>query len=73
MTIKETDSGGHGDWSAGMKQCMGAAIFRENVGKLPRDHRILVADETDTELVFAWDDEFIDHHEPNWGNNGRTK
>lgn len=71
QTIRETDDDGHGDWSQ-MKQCMGAAIFRENVGKLPRDHRILVADAPDTELVFAWDNEFIEHHEPNWENHGSS-
>lgn len=61
-TIKTVDETGHGEWSE-MKQCTGAAIFRANVGKLPRDHRVIAADEPDTELVFAWDDEFIDHHE----------
>lgn len=61
-TIKTVDDTGHGEWSE-MKQCTGAAIFRANVGKLPRDHRVIAADEPDTELVFAWDDEFIDHHE----------
>lgn len=62
-TIKETDDAGHGDWETGMKQCTGAAIYRTNVGKLPRDHRVLTSDRPDYETVFSWDDEFIAHHE----------
>lgn len=46
----------------GMRQCAGAAQFRKNVWKLPRDPKIAVAEERDTETVFAWNDEFLEHH-----------
>lgn len=48
-----------------MTQCAGAAIFRANVFKSPR---WATADEhlpRDTDTVFAWNDEFKDHHEFN--------
>lgn len=43
-------------------QCAGAAIFRRNIAKLPRDHSLLMLPR-DTELVFASGDEFRAHHE----------
>lgn len=42
-------------------QCAGAAIFRANVCKVPKDARHLQC-EPNTELVFADDKEFIQHH-----------
>lgn len=50
-----------------VRQCAGAAIFRQNVAKSPR-----VADDAahsfcpDVATVFATDTEFVDHHEPNY-------
>lgn len=57
-TIKYTGQ----DWKE-MRQCAGMAIFRANIFKTPRHPRVVRADERNTELVFAWDDEFIAHHE----------
>lgn len=48
------------DWE-GTLQCRGAAIFRRNVGKLPRDSRV-VTGPADTERIFNTPEEFIDHH-----------
>lgn len=63
MTIKTRDENGYGDWShPAMRQCRGAAIFRRNVGKSPRDTAV-PAGPRDTETVFATNDEFINHHE----------
>lgn len=42
-------------------QCAGAAIFRANVMKSPRDRSALCLP-ADTVNVFAWDDEMIKHH-----------
>lgn len=51
------------DWSdEGLRQCAGAAQFRTNVFKSPRNTQIAVAASRDTETVFAWNDEFLDHH-----------
>lgn len=62
LTIKDTDSEGHGDWEhPAMRQCRGAAIFRENVLKSPRNPEV-VTGPTDTQSVFATNDEFIEHH-----------
>lgn len=57
MTVKSDDQ----DW-AELRQCGGSAIFRANVCKTPRHPNVAVADEPDTQLVFAWDDEFVEHH-----------
>jgi hypothetical protein len=43
-------------------QCVGAATYRANVVKAPRDPRALRA-EKDKGRVFATPQEFIDHHE----------
>lgn len=43
------------------KQCAGAAIFRDNVCKLPRDPAVIVLP-SDTVKVFATGNEFIAHH-----------
>ncbi len=42
-------------------QCAGAAIFRGNICKSPRDPETLVLP-SDRTKVFAWDNEFLDHH-----------
>lgn len=57
MTIKHNDQ----DW-AELRQCGGSTIFRANICKTPRHPNVAVADETDTEQIFSWDGEFIDHH-----------
>lgn len=66
MTIKHThvdeDGDPAGDWDdPAMRQCKGAAIFRGNISKSPRHPQILRA-EQDYELVFGWDNQFIEHH-----------
>ncbi len=43
-------------------QCAGAAIYRANVGKVPRDQTLLKL-AADRNLVFAGPGEFIRHHE----------
>ncbi len=54
---------GQKGWDApGVKQCRGAAIFRENVCKSPRDPSV-VTGPLDKESVFAWNDEFLAHHD----------
>lgn len=42
-------------------ECAGAAIYRANVGKLPRD-RALMRPRADTAAVFATPLEFLAHH-----------
>jgi hypothetical protein len=42
-------------------QCAGAAIYRANVGKLPRSKALLVLP-SDKTLVFAGPQEFLEHH-----------
>lgn len=49
------------DWSE-LKQCRGAAIFRANVAKLPRNPKVAVGPE-DHEHVFSSSKEFLEHHE----------
>lgn len=43
-------------------QCAGAAIYRNNVHKSPRDASLLILPR-DTRTVFASPQEFLDHHE----------
>lgn len=64
MTIKRTDGDGHGDWAdPAMRQCAGAAIFRLNVHKLPKNPtEATYLAERDEALVFATNAEFIEHH-----------
>lgn len=50
-----------GGWGESTRQCKGAAIFRENVFKSPRNQTI-AAGPADTERVFGTNAEFIDHH-----------
>lgn len=49
------------DWSE-LRQCAGAAIFRANVCKTPR-HPMVARAKPNTEAVFSWNDEFLEHHE----------
>lgn len=42
-------------------QCAGAATYRGNVGKLPRDQELLRL-APDREAVFSRPDEFLEHH-----------
>ena len=44
-----------------VRQCAGAAIFRANIWKLPHNPNI-ARGPRDTDTVFAWNDEFTDHH-----------
>jgi hypothetical protein len=48
-------------WAPGVHQCRGAAIFRENVMKTPRNPTVALGPE-DTETVFANNKEFLEHH-----------
>lgn len=48
-------------WTPKTLQCAGAADFRANIAKLPRDSAVLVGQRNDA--VFALPQEFIDHHE----------
>lgn len=63
LTIADSDEDGNGDWNQpGMRQCAGAAIFRANICKSPRNPEIARLPQ-DRENVFSWNDEFIAHHE----------
>ena len=44
------------------RQCGGAAQYRRNVCKLPKNPEVAVADEPDTEKVFGRSTEFFEHH-----------
>ncbi len=55
MSIKED-----GEWD-GAKQCRGAAMYRANVAKRPRNPDVAVGP-VDRELVFSRPDEFTTHH-----------
>lgn len=52
-TLELDDTGPH--------QCAGLAVFRSNVGKLPRDPEVQVLP-SDRENVFSSNAEFINHH-----------
>jgi hypothetical protein len=56
LTIEEDDN-----WdSHNVRQCAGVAIFRSNIGKLPRDPQVLTLP-ADRDTVFGYG-EFVDHH-----------
>ena len=60
VTIKPGRS--EAEWDdPGLKQCRGAAIFRANVFKLPRNPQI-VTGPADHDRVFSSNEEFITHH-----------
>lgn len=60
-TIVDAGEDGIGDWDDPLiRQCKGAAIYRANVLKRPRDPEVARA-ERDTETVFSWG-EFEAHH-----------
>lgn len=52
-----------GGWEGSTRQCRGAAIFRRNVLKSPRNPSVAVGPK-DTEHVFASNAEFLAHHAP---------
>lgn len=61
-SIKDGHGRGEAEWDdPGLRQCKGAAIFRANIHKLPRDPAIAVGPK-DTTTVFANNAEFITHH-----------
>jgi hypothetical protein len=51
---------GDDEWE-GASQCAGAATFRANTGKLPRNPEV-ARGQRDTTGVFASADEFLAHH-----------
>lgn len=62
LTISETDENGVGSWDQDkIKQCRGAANYRRNVGKSPRNPNALVGEQDDS--CFASPMAFKDHHE----------
>lgn len=53
-----------GNWThPSIRQCRGAAIFRTNIGKMPRAHDV-ARGPADREAIFATTFEFLEHHEP---------
>lgn len=53
---------GIGDWEhPKIRQCRGAAIFRENVQKNPRNQEV-VTGPGDKESCFGTNEEFLEHH-----------
>lgn len=62
QTITETNEDGVGDWDhPAMRQCRGAAIFREHVCKSPKNPSIETGPD-DPEHVFVSNAEFLSHH-----------
>lgn len=62
QTIKHADENGEADWDdPGLRQCRGAAIFRANICKSPRDPEV-ARGPADRDRVFSWDNEFKGHH-----------
>lgn len=53
-----------GEWTENTLQCAGAAIFRGNTAKSPRNPEVAKFP-PNTELVFGRATEFLDHHERN--------
>lgn len=51
-----------GETTTWTHQCAGAAIYRSNVHKLPRDPDVVTLP-PDRDLVFARDGEFLEHHD----------
>lgn len=57
-----------GKWE-GALQCRGAAIFRENIFKSPRNSEVITGP-VNRELVFGSSREFLEHHEIMKGHRG---
>lgn len=57
QTICEDES-----WEGGVLQCKGAAIFRHNLFKLPRNPEVAIGP-SDVVTVFRTNQEFLAHHE----------
>ena len=55
---------GDGSWQ-GALQCRGAASYRANLAKLPRDHAVVVGPHDDA--VFNSPSEFLAHHQRSAG------
>lgn len=53
------------EWDGHVRQCAGAATYRRNICKRPRDPEVAVADQPDTESIFGLPHEFMEHHERN--------
>lgn len=51
-----------GEWEGAIRQCAGAAQYRCNTHKSPRDPEVAVADEEDLVTVFGRGTEFLMHH-----------
>lgn len=51
-----------GSWDGGVRQCAGAARYRKNVCKLPRDPQVACGP-LDRETVFTSSAEFLQHHQ----------
>jgi hypothetical protein len=63
-TITVVNEDGEGDWEdPQIRQCFGAAQFRKNVFKSPRDPEVAATDSRDLDAFFAWGNEFIAHHQ----------
>lgn len=61
-TVKDPDMEGNGSWEhPGIHQCRGAAIFRANVHKQPRDPSIAVGP-VDADIVFDSNEQFAEFH-----------
>lgn len=56
----------------GLRQCAGAAAFRANVGRPPRDPRVTMG-ELDPDGIFATTGEFLDHHARTSGSNAGAR
>jgi hypothetical protein len=56
----KTVSGDDQPWEE-VKQCRGAAIVRGNIGKMPRNEKVVVGP-VDKETCFATPQEFVEHH-----------
>lgn len=55
-----------GEWTPGVRQCAGAADFRANICKVPRDHNVAGGSPNDAVLMDV--QAFLEHHTGhNWG------
>lgn len=63
MTMTEIRDGKAVMTNPDLRQCAGAAQFRTNIYKSPRNPTIATAEERTTEKVFATSAEFYEHHQ----------